>query len=85
MAMVPAPLVEIHTSPDDVPAIPAWFAELILLVRHFTQRGILDAIAQHVGLARGRAGHDGVIDFVAVPAATTVPPTHAIRRQSGLC
>ncbi len=66
MATVPAPLVEIHTSPDDVPSIPSWFPELILLARHFTQRGILDAIAQQVRLARGRAGHYDVIDFVAV-------------------
>ena len=31
MATVPAPLVDIHTNPDDVPSIPSWFAELILL------------------------------------------------------
>jgi hypothetical protein len=58
--------VDIQTSPLDVPSIPPWFAELILLVRHFTQRGILEAIAEHVRLARGRAGHYEVIDFVAV-------------------
>ncbi len=61
----PAP-VDIHTSPHDVPSIPPWFAELILLVRHFTQRGILDAIAQQVHLGRGRAGTYDVIDFVAI-------------------
>jgi hypothetical protein len=66
MATVPAPLVEIHTSPADVPSIPAWFAELILLARHFTQRGTLAAVAEQVRLARGRAGHYDVIDFVAV-------------------
>jgi hypothetical protein len=58
--------VDIHTSPHDVPTIPPWFAELILLVRHFTQRGILEAICQQVHLARGRAGTYEVIDFVAV-------------------
>jgi hypothetical protein len=58
--------VEIHTRPADVPSIPSWFAELILLARHFTQRGILAAVAEHVQLARGRAGHYDVIDFVAV-------------------
>ena len=66
MATVPAPLVEIHTNPDDVPSIPPWFAELILLARHFTQRGMLVALAEHVRLPRGRAGHYDVIDFVAV-------------------
>jgi hypothetical protein len=66
MATLRAPHVEIHTSPVDVPSSPPWFAELILLVRHFTQRGILDAIAQQVRLGRGRAGHYDVIDFVGV-------------------
>jgi hypothetical protein len=58
--------VDIHTNPQDVPSIPPWFAELILLARHFTRRGILAAISEHVRLARGRAGHYDVIDFVAV-------------------
>jgi hypothetical protein len=58
--------VDIHTNPQDVPSIPPWFAELILLARHFTRRGILAAIAEQVHLARGRAGHYDVIDFVAV-------------------
>jgi hypothetical protein len=66
MTTLPAPLVDIHTSPNDVPSMPSWFAELILLARHFTQRGILAAVAEHVRLARGRAGHYDVIDFVAV-------------------
>jgi hypothetical protein len=58
--------VDIRTNPQDVPSIPPWFAELILLARHFTQRGILAAISEQVRLARGRAGHYDVIDFVAV-------------------
>src|SRR5215210_7494753 len=65
-AAVVAPLVEIYSCPQDVPSVPPWFAELILLARHCTQRGILEAIAEHVRLARGRAGHYDVIDFVAV-------------------
>ena len=66
MATVPASLVEIHTNSADVPSIPPWFAEVTLLARHFTQRGVLDTICQHVRLTRGRAGHYDVIDFVAV-------------------
>ncbi len=66
MAPLPAPSVDIRTCPLDVPSVPAWFAEVILLARHFTQRGVLDAISEHVRLARGRAGHYDVIDFVAV-------------------
>src|SRR5438034_1405590 len=66
MAIVPASLVDVHTSPDDVPSVPPWFAELILLARHLTQRGILDAIAHQVRLGRGRAGTYDVIDFAAI-------------------
>ena len=55
-ACTPAP-VDIHTNLQAVPSIPPWFAELILLVRHFTQRGILDAISEQVRLGCGRAGH----------------------------
>ncbi len=64
MAALPAVAVDIQTSPQHVPSVPGWFAELTVLARHFAQRGILDAIGQHVQLARGRAGHYDVIDFV---------------------
>ena len=66
MTAVATPAVEIHTSPHDVPSVPPWFAELTLLVRLFTQRGILEAMSQHVHLGRGRAGPYDVIDFVAI-------------------
>ncbi len=66
MALLSTPSVDIRTCPEDVPSVPAWFAELILLARHFSQRGVLDAICEQVHLARGRAGHYDVIDFVAV-------------------
>ncbi len=66
MAPLPTSSIDIRTCPEDVPSVPAWFAELILLARHFTQRGVLDALNQHVRLARGRAGHYDVIDFVAI-------------------
>jgi len=65
IALAAAP-VTIHTSPADVPSVPAWFAEVTVLARHFAQRGLLDAISQQVRLARGRAGHYDVIDFVAL-------------------
>ena len=58
--------VAIHTSPEEVPSIPPWFAEIVLLARYFTQQGYLDAISQHVRLARGRAGTFDVLDFVAI-------------------
>lgn len=66
MTTVATPIVEIYTNPQDVPSIPPWFAELLLLARHFTRRGVLDTLCEHVRLARGRAGHYDVLDFVAV-------------------
>lgn len=68
MITVTSPAVDLHTSAHAVPSIPAWFAEVSVLARHFAHRGLLDAISQHVRLARGRAGHYDVIDFVALLA-----------------
>ena len=58
--------VDIQTSPDDVPTIPPWFAEVTVVARHFQQRGLLDALSAQVRLARGRAGRYDVIDFIAL-------------------
>jgi hypothetical protein len=65
MAILTTPAVDIQTCPQDVPSIPPWFAEVVVLARHFTQQGHLDAIGQRVRLARGRAGTFEVLDFVA--------------------
>src|SRR5262249_21325659 len=61
----PSP-IEICTSPDQVPSIPPWFAEVVLFARYFSQQGYLDAISHRVRLARGRAGTFDVLDFFAV-------------------
>ncbi len=66
MPSSPSTPVEIHACTRDVPSIPPWFAELVLLARHFAQRGVLAALSQQVTLARGRAGRYDVIDFVVV-------------------
>src|SRR5215210_5142442 len=66
MSSVSSSPVEIRTSPDDVPSIPPWFAEVVVLARYFSQQGYLDAINHQVRLARGRAGTFDVIDFVAI-------------------
>jgi len=58
--------VDIQRCPQEVPSVPAWFPEVIILARHFAQRGFLEAISNQVQLARGRAGHYDVIDFVAI-------------------
>jgi len=63
-SLSPSP-IEICTSPDQVPSIPPWFAEVVLFASYFSQQGYLDAISQRVRLARGRAGTFDVLDFVA--------------------
>ena len=66
MCSAPTPSIAITTSSAEVPSIPPWFAEVVLLARYFTQQGHLDAISQRVRLARGRAGIFDVLDFVAI-------------------
>ena len=66
MSVAATAAIEIHTCPQDVPSIPAWFTEVTLVARHLTQRGILDTLCDQVHLARGRAGEYEVIDFLAV-------------------
>src|SRR5438046_1433409 len=66
MNAITASPIEIRTCPENVPSIPPWFAEVVVLTRYFTQRGYLNAISQRVRLARGRAGSYDVIDFVAI-------------------
>lgn len=58
--------VDMHSCPQEVPSVPAWFPEVVVLARHFAQRGLLEAINTEVRLARGRTGHYDVIDFVAI-------------------
>jgi hypothetical protein len=58
--------VDMQSCPQDVPSIPAWFPEVVILARHFAQRGLIETISNQVQLARGRAGHYDVIDFVAL-------------------
>lgn len=66
MDAVTTPWVEIRTCPEHVASVPPWFAEVVVLARHFTQRGYLATISQHLRLARRRAGTFEVLDFVAI-------------------
>jgi hypothetical protein len=66
MTSITALPIEIQTCPADVPTIPSWFAEVVVLARHFTQQGYLAAISEQVRLARGRAGTFEVLDFVVI-------------------
>ncbi len=44
--MIPNLCSEVHTSPVDRPSVPAWFAEVVIIVQHLATKGLLDAFAQ---------------------------------------
>jgi hypothetical protein len=58
--------IEVQTSPHERPAVPAWFAEVVMIVQHLANRGLLDALAHRVRLVRGRFGQYEPIDFLAL-------------------
>src|SRR5260221_4234010 len=58
--------VNIQTSAQSVPSIPAWFGEITLMAHHLQRQGVLAAIEEQVHFARRRFGRYDVIDFVAV-------------------
>jgi hypothetical protein len=58
--------VNIQTSAQSVPSIPAWFGEITLMTHHLQRQGVLAAIEEQVRLARRRFGRYEVIDFLAV-------------------
>ena len=58
--------IEIQTSGEPRPAVPAWFAEVVMIVQYLTTKGVLDAFAQQIRLARGRFGRYEPIDFLAL-------------------
>jgi len=64
--MIPNPCIEVQTSPEDHPSVPAWFAEVVIIARHLTTNGLLDAFAQQIHLVRGRFGSYEPIDFLAL-------------------
>ncbi len=64
--MVPNPCIEVQTSPEDRPSVPEWFAEVVIMARHLTRNGLLDAFARQVRLVRGRFGRYEPIDFLAL-------------------
>ncbi len=60
--------VNIQTSVQSVPSIPAWFGEITLMAHYLQHQGVLAAIEEQVRFARRRFGCYEVIDFVAVLA-----------------
>jgi hypothetical protein len=64
--MIPNRCIDVQTSPDDRASVPAWFAEVVIIVQHLTTKGMLDAFAHRVCLPRGRFGSYEAIDFLAL-------------------
>ncbi len=64
--MISNPCIEIQTSSQPRPSVPAWFAEVVIIAQHLKTKGVLDAFEQHVRLVRGRFGRSEPIDFLAV-------------------
>jgi len=54
--MISNPCIEVQTSPDDRASVPAWFAEVVIIVQHLATKDVLEAFAQQVRLVRGRFG-----------------------------
>jgi len=64
--MIPNPCIEVHTSPVDHPAVPPWFAEVVIIAQHLATKRLLEAFAQQIRLVRGRFGRYEPIDFLAL-------------------
>ncbi len=58
--------VNIQTSAESVPSVPAWFGEITLFAHHLTRQKILERISEQVRFARRRFRQYEVIDFFAV-------------------
>ena len=58
--------VIIQTSPEPVPAVPSWFGEVAVMVKHLRKQGVLSALCERVRFRRRRFGHYEVIDFLAI-------------------
>jgi hypothetical protein len=63
--MIPNPCIEIHTTAEERPSVPPWFAEVVMVARYLTEKGLLEAFAQQIRLVRGRFGSYEPIDFLA--------------------
>jgi hypothetical protein len=64
--MISSPCIEIQTSPEDRPSVPAWFAEVVIVAQHLATKGLLDTFANQVRLVRGRFGTYEPLDFLAL-------------------
>lgn len=60
------PCVNVQSCPQDMPSVPDWFSEVVVVAHYLTQFDLLDTLQTQVSLTRGRAGHYDVIDMVAL-------------------
>ena len=58
--------VQLHTSSEPIPTVPAWFGEVALIAHTCTRLGLLTEISERVRFARKRFGTFEVLDFVVV-------------------
>jgi len=58
--------VTIQISPESVPTLPCWFAEVAAFAQVLSHTGIRSAIIERVRFARARFGQYDLIDFVVV-------------------
>jgi hypothetical protein len=64
--MVSNSCVDIQTTAEHRPSVPAWFAEVVILSQHLATNGLLEAFGQQIHLVRGRFGSYEPIDFLAL-------------------
>jgi hypothetical protein len=76
--MVSNPCIEIQTTSDNRPSVPAWFAEVVIIAGHLAKKGLLEAFAHQVRLVRRRFGKYEPIDFLVLLVG------HAIRGERTL-
>ena len=62
--MISNPCIEVQTSSEDRPSVPAWFAEVVLIAQYLTEQGVLSTLTQQVHLVRERFGQYEVIDYL---------------------
>lgn len=58
--------VTVQTSPESMPAVPAWFGEVAVIAHALEHLGVLSTLEERVRFARRRFGHYDLIDFVVV-------------------
>src|SRR6266852_5865422 len=58
--------VIIQTFSHSVPSTPSWFGEVVLIIEHLRNQGVLTKLCERMRFTRRRFGHYEVIDFLAV-------------------